>query len=354
MDFGIAVATKTDSWKVVKRAEELGFKDAWFYDTQLLNPDIFVGMALAAEYTSTIGLGTGVLIPTNRIAPVAANALASINKLAPNRIRFGVGTGFTGRRTMGQSAMKLRDMESYINDVQGLLAGDIVNWQSEGKEHPIRFLNPDIGLINIEDSIPLHISAFGEKSRQLTAKMKAGWLNFGGSVEDALQSLGTMQTAWQSEGHQVENLQSTLFTLGRVLQPGESATSEPALAEAGPLAAVGYHALVEGFASDMIGNMFPPERAAQIEAYRAIYEKYEPEDARYLQLHRGHLMFPRPEEKPFLTEELILGSTFTGTKQELIEKIRILEDGGYTQFTIQVVHGQEDAIEDWADVFEAV
>lgn len=77
MEFGIAVATSTDSWKVVKRAEELGFTDAWFYDTQLLNPDIFIGMALAAEHTSKIGLGTGVLIPANRIAPVAANALAS-------------------------------------------------------------------------------------------------------------------------------------------------------------------------------------------------------------------------------------------------------------------------------------
>ena len=93
MEFGIAVATATDSWKVVKRAEELGFTDAWFYDTQLLNPDVFIGMALAAEHTSKIGLGTGVLIPTNRIAPVTANALASINKLAPGRVKFGVGTG---------------------------------------------------------------------------------------------------------------------------------------------------------------------------------------------------------------------------------------------------------------------
>ncbi len=40
MEFGIAVATTTDSWKVVKRAEEPGFTDAWFYGTQLLNPNV--------------------------------------------------------------------------------------------------------------------------------------------------------------------------------------------------------------------------------------------------------------------------------------------------------------------------
>ena len=41
MDYGINLATAADSWKVVKRAEELGFTRAWFYDTQLLNAEIF-------------------------------------------------------------------------------------------------------------------------------------------------------------------------------------------------------------------------------------------------------------------------------------------------------------------------
>ena len=83
MDYGIAVATTTESWKVVRRAEELGFNSAWFYDTQLLNPDLFMGMTMAAMHTSKIRLGTGVLIPSNRIEPVTANCLATLNKIAP-------------------------------------------------------------------------------------------------------------------------------------------------------------------------------------------------------------------------------------------------------------------------------
>ena len=92
MDFGIFVAPAADSWKVVKRAEELGYRRAWFYDTQLLNAELFVAMAAAAVQTSAIRLGTGVLIPSNRIAPVAASGLASLNKLAPGRIDLGVST----------------------------------------------------------------------------------------------------------------------------------------------------------------------------------------------------------------------------------------------------------------------
>src|ERR1700680_4463366 len=75
MDFGIALPTAADSWKVVQRAEELGFTHAWFYDTQMLSADCFVAMGAAAVNTRRIRLGPGVLVPSNGIAPVTANAL---------------------------------------------------------------------------------------------------------------------------------------------------------------------------------------------------------------------------------------------------------------------------------------
>ena len=83
MDFGIALPTPADSWKTVKRAEDAGFSTAWFYDTQILSADIFVAMGAAAVKTKRIRLGTGVLIPSNRIAPVAANGLATLNAWLP-------------------------------------------------------------------------------------------------------------------------------------------------------------------------------------------------------------------------------------------------------------------------------
>src|SRR6202050_4025843 len=101
MDFGIALPTAADSWKVTKEAEEPGFTQSWFYDTQMLSPDCFVAMGAAAVNTKRIRLGTGVLVPSNRIAPVAANALATLTQLAPGRHGFGVGTGFTARRGVG-------------------------------------------------------------------------------------------------------------------------------------------------------------------------------------------------------------------------------------------------------------
>src|SRR5437899_7117919 len=126
MDFGIALPAAADSWKIVQRAEELGFTHAWFYDTQMLSADCFVAMGAAAVNTRRIRLGTGVLVPSNRIAPVAANALATLNKLAPGRIVFGVSTGFTARNTMGLGPMKLTELREYVRVVRALLGGDTV------------------------------------------------------------------------------------------------------------------------------------------------------------------------------------------------------------------------------------
>ena len=149
MRFAIACRPTPNSWRVVRRAEELGFSRAWFYDTQMLSADPFVAMAAAALKTTRIRLGTGVLIPSNRLAAVTANAFASLNKLAPGRIDFGVGTGFTGRRAMGLGAVRLADLEAYTREVMALLRGETVETELEGKRRLIRLLNPELGLINI-------------------------------------------------------------------------------------------------------------------------------------------------------------------------------------------------------------
>jgi 5,10-methylenetetrahydromethanopterin reductase len=69
--------------------------------------------------------------------------------------------------------------------------------------------------------------------------------------------------------------------------------------------------------------------------------------------HRGHLMFVKPEERPFVTAELIRDTSFTATETELKKRIGDLRDAGYTQFTVQLTPGQEAAIEDWGRIMKA-
>ena len=173
MEMAVSLATGAHSWKGAVRAEQLGFSRAWFYDTPVVCGELFASMAAAAVKTSKIELYTGVMIPSNRLAPVAASGLATLNALAPGRIGFGISTGLSGRRSMGLKPITLKRMSNYIDVVQGLLSGETVEWDEEGDSRKIRFLNPEFGLINIADPIPLAISAFGPKARALVAKYGA-------------------------------------------------------------------------------------------------------------------------------------------------------------------------------------
>ncbi len=350
MEFGIALATSTESWKVVQRAEALGFSHAWFYDTQLLNPDVFIGMALAAMQTQRIRLGTGVLIPSNRIEPVTANALASLNRIAPGRIDFGVGSGFTGRRTMGERAIPLRRMKDYVVRVQRLLQGETVGWPPDRPRCDVGFLNPDLGLVNLDDAIPLHVSAMGPRARRLAAELNAGWLNFAADEAAAIRTLQQMQEAWGEAGRSRETLYSTLFFLGAVLRPGEPMDSERVMAQAGPWVTVFFHNLVETTEPGSMETIIGKELSDRLEQYREVYQGY-PARRRHLHNHRGHLMFVRPEERFLVTADLIESMTFTGEADVLRERVARLAEAGYNQLTVQLVEGQEDALEEWADVF---
>jgi 5,10-methylenetetrahydromethanopterin reductase len=355
MDFGICLPTKAESWAVVQRAEELGFKYAWFYDTQLLSADVLVAMGATAMKTSRIKLCAGVFIPSNRIAPVAANALATLNALAPGRVVFGASTGYTGRRTMGLGPVTLARLEAYVRVVEGLLQGKTVEWSEEGGTHKVRFLNPDLGLINISDPIPTFLSAFGPKARALTAKLGAGWIGSVSYPQREQQDLEDIRAAWRQNGRDIKNLYAAASCGGCVLDDGEPADSPRATAQAGPYAAIAFHNLVE---EDQFGSVFPVGDAfpfkAELEAYRKVYEKYEPADARYLSNHRGHLMFVRPEEK-HISANVVRGLSLTGTRSELVERIQGIEALGYNQVAVNMTPGHEDdMLKRWAEVMAKV
>jgi len=354
MDFGITIATAADSWKVVKRAEELGYTHAWFYDTQMLNADPFVAMAAAAMHTSAIHLGTGVLIPSNRLAPVAANCLASLNALAPGRIHCGLGTGFTARRTLGLEAITLNDMAEYIRVMQGLLRRETMEWTYEGQRRAIRFLNPELELMNLKDPIPFHISAFGPRGKALVARLGTGWIYSVRNAAQAATQLQEMQQAWRGAGRDLSTLYTVAQGSGCVLAEGEAYDSRRAKAQAGPSAVMVMHDLAEAEERRTLGYRFPEDLQPLFAAFKEIYAEYTPRDAKYLQVHRWHLMRLRPEEEPLATAELIQRLTLTGTKHYLRDEIRALRDAGCSQFAVHIRYGQETMLEEWVEVLAGV
>lgn len=354
MDYGIAGIISADSWKIVKRAEELGFSHAWFYDSPLYAADLFVAMGAAAMKTDRIRLGLGVAVPSVRIAPTLANGLATLTKLAPGRIEIGLGTGHTARSLFGISAVKLAEMCEYLRVVRELLTGNIVDFEFEGAVRKIKLMHPWPDLVDTHDSMEWHLSAMGPKSRQLGAELGLGWMNYMSGMAQAIADLEDMLGKWKAAGRDPGTCYTTGFTMGCVLAANEAYDSPRAKAQAGPHVATILQHLVKSAQPIELGMLGTTDLSAAVAEYETIYAAYEPSDTRYMQFYRGELQWLLPEEEHLVTGDLIREMTLTGSVDELRERIRALRDAGYRQLTIQLVVGQEDALDDWARVIEGV
>src|SRR5216684_1908383 len=77
------------------------------------------------------------------------------------------------------------------------------------------------------------------------------------------------------------------------------------------------------------------------DCFVAMARHFEPPDARYLFNHRGHFVFVKPEERRFVTAELIRRTTFTAGEQELKQRVEALRDAGWNQIVIAITLGEE-------------
>jgi 5,10-methylenetetrahydromethanopterin reductase len=171
-----------------------------------------------------------------------------------------------------------------------------------------------------------------------------------GRPSRAEREIREMDASCRAAGRDPATLYKTAFTMGCVLADGESADGPRARAQAGPLALAFFHGVMD----ESLKVRVPEALAPAVAEYRRLYESYAPANARYLTLHRGHFIRPRPEEEPFLTASLIRDRTTTGTADELVERVRGLAAAGYQQLVMCLAPQHEDAIEEWARVLERV
>ena len=141
MKFSCHVQTRISDYRIAKDLEDWGYDACWFPDTQMMWSDCYATMALAAQCTSKIKIGTGVAITGTRIAPTTAAAIASINVLAPGRTFLGIGTGHTAMRVMGQDPMPVKEFREYLRVVRTMLKGENVDYTYRDKTTEIAWQN---------------------------------------------------------------------------------------------------------------------------------------------------------------------------------------------------------------------
>ena len=112
----------------VRLCEEAGFDGVGILDSQMLERDVFVSMALAAQATSRIRLSSAVLNPVTRHLSVIASAAKTVAELAPGRVEFWIGRGFSSVQTIGVPPATVRQMRQCVLTLKSLLSGQDVSF----------------------------------------------------------------------------------------------------------------------------------------------------------------------------------------------------------------------------------
>lgn len=334
MDFGICVASHVKDIDYIVRAEELGYTHAWCADSQMLWSDCYAVLALAANKTSKINIGTGVAITGTRPPPVTAASIATINVLAPGRTFLGIGAGNTAMRVMGLPPDKIRDLERYIETLRPLLRGDEAMYHVNGRDLPIRHVMPTDGFVNFDDEIPLYISGFGPKSLAIAGKHGDGAvLALPANAAVMANILHMLRTGARSTGRDLthESYYKTALTTIVVLDEGEAVDSPRVKSECGAMAMAAIH-----FSYEQVRNFGrQPGGALKYvwDDYREMIESY-PAERRHQRIHVGHNCYVDPEEERFLTPDVLRASAMIGTRDEIIDQLQSLNQAGLDQVMI--------------------
>ena len=329
MDFGVCVASKIDEVGLVSHLENLGYSHAWIADTQMIWSDCYAVLALAAQQTRSINIGTGVSVAGTRIAPVTANSIATINRLAPGRTFLGLGTGNTAMRLMGHRPFTMNEYEDYLRVVRDLLTGGEAEFTWRDRTRPIRFLMQEYDFLAVDPSIPIYVSGFGPRSQGLAGAYGDGLvfsIPRGGTVSRALENA---KAGAEKAGRTLDDFYTTALTNVMVLEPGEALDSERVVKTVGPAAMGSVHYIYDKISED--GGGEPPQFVRSIWKEFCDLMDQTPPERRHLRVHDSHYTFLHPEEARMVNAELIQGCVLAGQPEELIERLRGLEKEGLNQ-----------------------
>ena len=240
------------------RAEALGYDGIWLYDSAAIYEDVWAHLALIADATERIGLGTAVLVPNLRHVMATASAIATIDRLAPGRLSCAIGTGYTARLILGKGPLTWKFTREYVEELRGLLRGDVVTIDGERCQMIHR---PELAKARPIE-VPILLSAFGPKGLAIAKEIADGWMGAAPPPE-----------RFELAIHMVN---------GTVLAAGESPGAQRVVEAVGPWQAGMYHYLWEN-AREALPNV--PGGRAWLEKI----ESERPEEAeRHLGVHYSH------------------------------------------------------------------
>jgi 5,10-methylenetetrahydromethanopterin reductase len=311
---------------LVNRAENLGFDAFYVLDSQVILKDAYIGLAIAAQSTNKIMLGTGVTNPVTRDLSVITTAFSAIQELSDGRAILGIGNGATAVDPISLSPASLSQMEKSIRLLTGLLAGEEVIYRGK----PIRILaagNP----------VPIFLSASQPKMLKLAGKIADGVILMGSSTPSLVaHQINIIKDGANEAGRDIKNIFIDLWQTISVSDNKHQAFND----------VKSWVASQSKYWLQKVSDL-PPEVVDAVNGDELFQASENYKVDQHLSLKAKH--------KDFVSDEMADLMAIAGDSEYCSKKLSALASLGVNQITLTLLSGgREDRLNTLAEVIKSV
>lgn len=211
VEFGIEFVPRDLYWKTtfyVIQAEKVGFDYLWITD-HFNNRNVYVSLAIVSAYTEKIKFGPGITNPYLAHPVVTAQAIATLNEIAPGRVVCGLGVGDKTTLQMVNIEQKspLQTLRESVEIIREMTSGRAVKMQGKVFQITGAKLN-----FKIDGSIPIFIGAQGPKMLALAAEIGDGVLINASHPKDVESAMTFIYKGVSIAGKKLDDLNICAYT----------------------------------------------------------------------------------------------------------------------------------------------
>jgi len=238
MKFGIAFANigsfvePDEAVGLAQAAEAAGFESIWTVDHVVVPagyqsrypydpsgklpsgegtvfPDPLIWLAYVAARTSTLRLGTGILIVPQRNPLVLAKELATLDHLSGGRMILGAGIGWLEEEFMALGvpfAGRGQRTEEAIAAMRALWSQEEASFESGTTTFRNCYLRPQ----PLGGTIPVHVGGHSKAAAQRAGRIGDGFVPFGVSRKKLVSLMDVMRHSAEEAGRDPDSIETTV------------------------------------------------------------------------------------------------------------------------------------------------
>lgn len=283
-------------------AEQLGYDNVWFGDSQNIWRESSVTMGAAAVGTERIIFGTGVTNAVTRHRSLLASTWATLAEFTGGRVACGIGTGDSSLRTMGLNPLKLAELEQAVEELRTLFRGGQAAEVSSGAQYHLNYVTEPI-------RIPVYIAASAPKILEMSGRIADGVIVLVGTAPHFIEAaLKTIEKGARASGRTLADLHIVLWTPTAITDDASEA-----------------HDLVRAHVARVVIRPLPApvagDQQAAIEKIKSTYDYY-------------HHMDTEATHGELVTDDLVDLFALAGTPDDCRDRLKEIARLGVDQVSI--------------------